>query len=181
MKKPWVLSHPLSTQQRLWSDWMDAQADHSLDWKHRSFCWFCRAAAHLRFFLTSNWLSSCCNFSLTGNSFSSSMETFSCPLNSSYKLSSFCCLNMYRFSSWSRLPSSSLKTYFKNGWAMICYFLHHFSQYFISIRLSQIMTNLFVIWEQQKAHVSLHILAVCDQPLLISCCLDRIPIVTFNI
>ena len=26
----------------------DAQADLSLRWTHRSFCWFCRAAAHIR-------------------------------------------------------------------------------------------------------------------------------------
>ena len=30
MKKPWVLSYPLSAQRRLWSDWADAQADMSL-------------------------------------------------------------------------------------------------------------------------------------------------------
>ena len=47
MKKPWVLSYPLSTQRRLWSDWVDAEADRSLRWAHRSFCWFCRAAAHM--------------------------------------------------------------------------------------------------------------------------------------
>ena len=35
MKKPWVLSYPLSAQGRLWSDW------------DRSFCWFCHAAAHI--------------------------------------------------------------------------------------------------------------------------------------
>ena len=29
-KKAWVLSYPLSAQQRLWSDWVDAQADLSL-------------------------------------------------------------------------------------------------------------------------------------------------------
>ena len=28
-------------QRRLWSDWADAQADLSLCWAHRSFCWFC--------------------------------------------------------------------------------------------------------------------------------------------
>ena len=27
IKKHWVLNHPLSVQQRLWSDWVDAQAD----------------------------------------------------------------------------------------------------------------------------------------------------------
>ena len=26
-------------------DWADAQADLSLSWAHRSFCWFCHAAA----------------------------------------------------------------------------------------------------------------------------------------
>ena len=29
-----------------WSVWAYAQADLSLCWEHRSFCWFCRAAAH---------------------------------------------------------------------------------------------------------------------------------------
>ena len=29
-KKAWVLSYPLNAQQRLWSDWADAQADLSL-------------------------------------------------------------------------------------------------------------------------------------------------------
>ena len=29
-----------------WSDWADAQADLSLRWAHRSFCWFCHEAAH---------------------------------------------------------------------------------------------------------------------------------------
>ena len=47
MKKAWVLSYPLSAQQRLWSDWADAQADLSLRWATMSFCWFCRAVAHL--------------------------------------------------------------------------------------------------------------------------------------
>ena len=32
MKKAWVLSYPLSTQRRLWSEWADAQADLSLCW-----------------------------------------------------------------------------------------------------------------------------------------------------
>ena len=27
MKKPWVLSYPLSAQRRLWSDWADAHSD----------------------------------------------------------------------------------------------------------------------------------------------------------
>ena len=30
----------------LWSDWVDAQADLSLHWMQRSFCWFCHEAAH---------------------------------------------------------------------------------------------------------------------------------------
>ena len=38
MKKPWVLNHPLSAQQRFWSDWADAQTDLSLRWAHSSFC-----------------------------------------------------------------------------------------------------------------------------------------------
>ena len=37
---------PSCEQRRLWSDWADAQADLSLRWAHRLFCWFCRAAAH---------------------------------------------------------------------------------------------------------------------------------------
>ena len=45
MKKTLVLSYPLSSQRRLWSDWADAQADLSLRWAHRSFCWFCHEAA----------------------------------------------------------------------------------------------------------------------------------------
>ena len=34
-------------QQRLWSDWMDAQADPSLRWAHMPFCWFFHEAAHI--------------------------------------------------------------------------------------------------------------------------------------
>ena len=34
MKKAWVLSYPLSAQQRLWSDWADAQANLSLRLAH---------------------------------------------------------------------------------------------------------------------------------------------------
>ena len=34
-------------QQRLWSDWADAQADLSLCWAQRSFCWFCHEVAKL--------------------------------------------------------------------------------------------------------------------------------------
>ena len=49
MKKVKVLSYPLSAQRRLWSDWVDAQADLSLRWAHTHFVgfvmsqlyWFC--------------------------------------------------------------------------------------------------------------------------------------------
>ena len=34
----WVLNYPESSQQRLWSDWADAQADLSLYCVHMSFC-----------------------------------------------------------------------------------------------------------------------------------------------
>ena len=37
MKKPWVLSYPLSAQWRLWSDWAHVQADPSLRWAHCHF------------------------------------------------------------------------------------------------------------------------------------------------
>ena len=40
MKKALVLSYPLSAQQRLWSDWADAQADLSLCWAHSHFAGF---------------------------------------------------------------------------------------------------------------------------------------------
>ena len=40
MKKAWVLSYPLSTQRRLWSDLADAQADLSLRWAHSHFVGF---------------------------------------------------------------------------------------------------------------------------------------------
>ena len=34
-------------QWRLWSDWVDAQADLSLRWVHMPFCWFCHEAAQI--------------------------------------------------------------------------------------------------------------------------------------
>ena len=40
MKKMGVLSYPLSSQRRLWSDWVDAQADLSLCWAHSHFVCF---------------------------------------------------------------------------------------------------------------------------------------------
>ena len=39
MKKAWVLSY-----------WADAQADLSLRWAHRSFCWFCNEAYFTQLF-----------------------------------------------------------------------------------------------------------------------------------
>ena len=44
MKKPWVLSYPLSPLRRLWSDW----ADESSLGAH-SFCPFCHVVAHFIF------------------------------------------------------------------------------------------------------------------------------------
>ena len=40
MKKAWVLSYPLSAQQRLWSYWVVVQADLSLCWVHSHFVGF---------------------------------------------------------------------------------------------------------------------------------------------
>ena len=54
MKKACVLSYPLSAQRRLWSDWVDAQADLSHQWMHRSFCWFCHEVARM-----SMWTDTC--------------------------------------------------------------------------------------------------------------------------
>ena len=46
MKKPWVLCFPLSEQRRL-IGLADAQADLSLHWAHRSFCWFWHGATQM--------------------------------------------------------------------------------------------------------------------------------------
>ena len=40
MKKHWALSYPLSAQQRLWSDRVEAQADLSFRWAHTHFVGF---------------------------------------------------------------------------------------------------------------------------------------------
>ena len=48
MKKAWAFNYPLSTPQRLWSDWA-AQADLSLRWLHMPFCWFCHALTHISY------------------------------------------------------------------------------------------------------------------------------------
>ena len=45
LKQNWVLSYKMSAQRRLWSHWADAQADLSLRWAQRSFCWFCHEVA----------------------------------------------------------------------------------------------------------------------------------------
>ena len=47
MEKAWVFSYPLSAQQRLWSDWEDAQADLDLRWAHNPLCTFCHEAAQM--------------------------------------------------------------------------------------------------------------------------------------
>ena len=50
MKKAWVLSYPLSAQQRLWSEWADAQTDLSLRWAHSHFvCFVMRRLIYVRF------------------------------------------------------------------------------------------------------------------------------------
>ena len=49
MKKAWVLSDPLSAQRRLWSDWVDAQADLSLHWAHSHFVCFVMSRLILRY------------------------------------------------------------------------------------------------------------------------------------
>ena len=45
--QPKDLSFYSCKQRRLWSDWVDAQADLSLRWVHRTFCWFCHEAAQM--------------------------------------------------------------------------------------------------------------------------------------
>ena len=46
MMKAWTISYPLIAQWRLWSDWVDAQADLSLHWVHMPVCWFCHVTAY---------------------------------------------------------------------------------------------------------------------------------------
>ena len=55
MKKHWVLHYLLSAQQSL-IDWADAQADLSLHWVQRSFCWFCLETAD---FMMKIWPQKC--------------------------------------------------------------------------------------------------------------------------
>ena len=44
----WTAKDPsfLHVDSEDWSDWADAQADLSLRWAHKPFCWFCHDAAH---------------------------------------------------------------------------------------------------------------------------------------
>ena len=57
VKQAWVLRYFLSTQQRLWSDWADAQADLSLRWAHIHFIGFFHVQVQFSFII-----SSCLNF-----------------------------------------------------------------------------------------------------------------------
>ena len=45
----WVAKVSSCGQRGLWSDWADAQADLSLRWAHRSFCWFCCEMAQISY------------------------------------------------------------------------------------------------------------------------------------
>ena len=47
MKKIWVITATHWAHSEVWSDWVDAQADLSLFWAHRSFSWFCHASAQM--------------------------------------------------------------------------------------------------------------------------------------
>ena len=55
MKKAWVLSYPISTQRRLWSDWADAQADLSLQWAHTNFACRCSIVEKVSSLLETTW------------------------------------------------------------------------------------------------------------------------------
>ena len=57
MKKAWVLSYPLSAQQRLWSDWADAQADLSLRWVHSHLVGFAMRRLKFDFLMFIRWWS----------------------------------------------------------------------------------------------------------------------------
>ena len=45
----WVAKEPgfLHADSEDWSNWMDAQADLSLRWVHKPFCWFCHEGAQI--------------------------------------------------------------------------------------------------------------------------------------
>ena len=56
MKKPWVLTYPMSAQRRLWSDWADAQADLNLRWVHTHFVGFVmRRLNHIKVAERNRW------------------------------------------------------------------------------------------------------------------------------
>ena len=55
MQKALVLSYPLSTKRRLWSDWADAQADLSLRWAHSHFVVFLMRRLIFVFFFVESW------------------------------------------------------------------------------------------------------------------------------
>ena len=59
MKKPWVLSYPLSAQQRLWSDREDAQADQSLRWANTHFVGFVKLWLKFPYYPESSEFSFC--------------------------------------------------------------------------------------------------------------------------
>ena len=48
MKKPWVLSYPLSAQRRLWSDLGACPGWSESSLGAQSFCWFCHEAAQIK-------------------------------------------------------------------------------------------------------------------------------------
>ena len=48
-QKAWVFSYPFSAQRRLWSDWVDAQADLSLRWAHSHIVGFVMRRLNLNF------------------------------------------------------------------------------------------------------------------------------------
>ena len=47
MKKIWVITATHWAHSEDWSDWVDAQADLSLRWAHKSFCWFRHETAQM--------------------------------------------------------------------------------------------------------------------------------------
>ena len=65
MKKAWVLSYPWNAQQRLWSDWPDAQADLSLCLAHSQFVGLSRVGSFFRKPEESRHKTVCCSRKLT--------------------------------------------------------------------------------------------------------------------
>ena len=60
MKKHWVLSYPLSAQQRFWSDWVDSQADLSLRWAQSHFVGFVKSGSFMNSVCrTMSWVCVC--------------------------------------------------------------------------------------------------------------------------